>query len=169
PARAGLHGRAARAHPPAAAGAVRLPRQLGAGRGVGARRTHAGRDRPEPEPGPARRRTGPRPLDLGRSARRAPRRGSPAGERRPLQRSLLLALVLLLPLAAPAQVGSREGEDASAHAGRGVLSFTFENDMWAGTDRYYTSGHRFGWQSRGGAPAPLARAGGWLAPWLLPE
>ena len=91
-----------------------------------------------------------------------------AEEHRSLRRSLLLAVVLLLPLAAPAQDGARAGEQATARTGRGVLSFTFENDMWAGTDRYYTSGHRIGWQSRSGAPDPLARAGGWLAPWLLP-
>src|SRR5690606_18617723 len=59
-------------------------------------------------------------------------------------------------------------DPAPARFERGVLTLTFENDALAGNDRYYTSGQRIGWQSRGGAPAALADAAGWLAPWLLP-
>jgi lipid A 3-O-deacylase len=57
---------------------------------------------------------------------------------------------------------------AAPDADRGVLTLTFENDSLAGLDRYYTSGQRIGWQSRNGAPGPLASAAAWLAPWLLP-
>jgi hypothetical protein len=77
----------------------------------------------------------------------------------------LLAGTLAVP-AARAQEGSQPDP---LRFSSGVVSFTYENDMFADTDRYYTSGHRAGWQSRGGAPDPLATAGGWLAPWLLPD
>ena len=77
----------------------------------------------------------------------------------------LLAAALLLALVAPAARAQPE----EPRFGRGVLSFTYENDMFAGTDRYYTSGQRIAWQSRSGAPDPLATVGGWLAPWLLPR
>lgn len=61
-----------------------------------------------------------------------------------------------------------EPPGAASRYERGVLTLTFENDTFAGTDRYYTSGQRIGWQSFG-APDALAAAGGWLAPWLLPR
>jgi hypothetical protein len=79
-------------------------------------------------------------------------------------RPLVAVAVLLV-------AGSGFAEDAGvpARAARGVLTLTFENDTFAGRDRYYTSGQRVGWQSTGGAPGPLVTAGGWLAPWLLPD
>jgi lipid A 3-O-deacylase len=76
----------------------------------------------------------------------------------------LAALVLLTlsstPLAARA---------ASPPGDTGVLSLIFENDTFAGTDRYYSSGIRASWQSLGQAPDPLTAAGRLLAPWLLPS
>jgi len=85
-------------------------------------------------------------------------------------RSSLVAVLpgLLLALAAAPPARAQPEPEAPRFA-RGVLSFTYENDMFADTDRYYTSGQRIAWQSRGGAPDPLATAGGWLAPWLLPR
>jgi len=83
-----------------------------------------------------------------------------------LLRTSTLAAALLL--AAVATAGAEDTVSDLLRFSSGVISFTYENDMFADTDRYYTSGHRAGWQSRGGAPDPLATAGGWLAPWLLP-
>jgi hypothetical protein len=82
-----------------------------------------------------------------------------------LFRSITLAAALL---AFAGVARAQDGEPDPLRFSRGVLSFTFENDTFADTDRYYTSGQRVAWQSRGGAPDPLATAGGWLAPWLLP-
>ncbi|HEY8492804.1 MAG TPA: lipid A-modifier LpxR family protein, partial [Myxococcota bacterium] len=56
----------------------------------------------------------------------------------------------------------------AASSGAGILTLTFENDTFAGRDRYYTSGQRVSWQSRSGAPGPLASAAARLAPWLVP-
>jgi hypothetical protein len=75
----------------------------------------------------------------------------------------------LLLLTAPGGRAEDAAEPDPLRFSNGVLTFTYENDMFADTDRYYTSGHRAGWQSRGGTPDPLATVGGWLAPWLLPE
>jgi hypothetical protein len=86
-----------------------------------------------------------------------------------LLRTATLAAALLVALAPAARAQDGAGADPDPlRFSRGVLVFTYENDMFADTDRYYTSGHRAGWQSRGGAPRPLAELGGWLEPWLLP-
>ena len=51
-------------------------------------------------------------------------------------------------------------------ASLGALSLTIENDMFGGSDRYYTSGLRLGWTAPAGpAPAPVAwldQRMGWL-------
>lgn len=83
-----------------------------------------------------------------------------------LRSSTLASAFLLTALATPVRA---EDDPDPLRFSRGLLSFTFENDTFADTDRYYTSGQRVAWQSRGGAPDPLATAGGWLAPWLLPD
>ena len=74
---------------------------------------------------------------------------------------LLAVPLLLLPLAA------RAADPASPSApSAGALSLTIENDMFGGSDRFYTSGLRLGWTAPAGeAPAPVAwldRRLGWL-------
>ena len=71
----------------------------------------------------------------------------------------LLLPVLLLLLALPAQaqvgspVGSQVGPQVRTGAGqeppdwRGTLSFTVENDLFGGSDRYYTNGLLVTWRS----------------------
>lgn len=76
---------------------------------------------------------------------------------------IVASLLLCLAGAAAAQTPA-----PAARSGVGILTLTFENDTFMGRDRYYTSGQRVSWQSRGGAPGPLARAGARLAPWLAP-
>lgn len=70
----------------------------------------------------------------------------------------VLAFALLL---AP-----RVAHPAEPAAAPGTLSLVVENDMFGGSDRYYTSGLRLGWTSPAGhAPAPVAwmdRQMGWL-------
>jgi hypothetical protein len=51
-----------------------------------------------------------------------------------------LALLLLAPVAARAA-------DPPGPENRGAISFTLENDLFAGTDRYYTSGFVLAWRS----------------------
>jgi hypothetical protein len=85
---------------------------------------------------------------------------APRNVRRPLLALSLVASIGVLPPAARAQQGAPAG---------GILSFTFENDTFAGTDRYYTAGVRLGWQSTSGAPKPLAALGRVLSPVLLPD
>jgi hypothetical protein len=79
------------------------------------------------------------------------------------------AVVLVLFSLAAAGARADGSSDDPQRFESGVLTLTFENDTFAGIDRYYSSGQRVGWQSRGGAPAPLAAAGARLAPWLLPR
>jgi len=61
-----------------------------------------------------------------------------------------LALLLLAPMAAWA--ADPRGPDT-----QGAISFTLENDLFSGTDRYYTSGFTFAWRSSSYDPPP------WLA------
>ena len=77
---------------------------------------------------------------------------------------LLLVPSLLLGLAGP------ETALADDHRSRyvGVLSFTLENDTFARTDRYYTNGGRWSFQSLAPAPEPLAHLAAALRP-LFPE
>lgn len=68
--------------------------------------------------------------------------------------------LLLLPVAA---------WSADPTPAPGALSFTIENDMFGGSDRYYTNGLRLGWTAPAGeAPAPVAwldrQLGGLLGP-----
>lgn len=83
--------------------------------------------------------------------------------------AIAVPLLFAATLSAAASARAQEAPAEPLRFSRGVLSFTFENDLFTDTDRYYTSGQRVAWQSRGGAPEPLARAGAWLAPWLLPR
>jgi hypothetical protein len=76
-------------------------------------------------------------------------------------RCLALGFCAALAVHAPA----RAGEPAPR---TGILTFTFENDRFNDTDRYYTNGARVSWQSLGETPAALERAGSVFAPWLLP-
>lgn len=67
-------------------------------------------------------------------------------------------------------LGGQAPARAEAPAPRpGVFSATFENDTFAGLDRYYTSGARLSWHSLDGAPGPLDTAGRLLVPYLLPD
>ncbi|MCK8787609.1 lipid A deacylase LpxR family protein [Roseomonas sp. NAR14] len=77
---------------------------------------------------------------------------------------LCLALGALSCGAAPAGAGTPG--TVSPYAG-GSLSLTNENDMWGGTDRYYTNGLQARWTSPAGPPTGAV---GWLdrqAGWLL--
>ena len=47
----------------------------------------------------------------------------------------------IAPLVASAQT------DTSTSRGGGTLSLYFENDLFAGTDRYYTNGVKAGWST----------------------
>jgi len=66
-----------------------------------------------------------------------------------------LALLLLLAGLSPAM--AEEGRKADP---RGSFSLSYDNDLFAGTDRYYTSGIQFDWRSASENPPP------WLA-WLV--
>jgi hypothetical protein len=63
-------------------------------------------------------------------------------------------LVLLATLAAPAQAQDTPPPDPA-----GTVNLTVENDLFGGTDRYYTSGFQLAWRS------PSADPPAWLA-WL---
>ncbi|UPY38541.1 lipid A deacylase LpxR family protein [Sediminicoccus sp. KRV36] len=81
---------------------------------------------------------------------------------RPFGATLLLLLASLTP--AVAQTGGAEPRAAEATAARkadpaGSFSVSYDNDLFAGTDRYYTSGLQFDWRSASENPP------GWLA-WL---
>ncbi|MFC0408455.1 lipid A deacylase LpxR family protein [Roseomonas elaeocarpi] len=66
----------------------------------------------------------------------------------------------------PAQTQPAESQATSPYSG-GTLSFTDENDMWGGTDRYYTNGLKLDWTSAAGpGPAPVEWMGRQFD-WLL--
>lgn len=80
----------------------------------------------------------------GRPPRRAPSRAV----------ACLLSVLVAGPVAGSA---ARAQEVVEAPRDRGVLTLLNENDMWGGTDRYYTNGLRLGWTSPvGPPPAPLS-------------
>lgn len=66
-------------------------------------------------------------------------------------RSLLAAALLLLT---PAALHATEGQKADPS---GTFSLIYENDLFAGTDRYYTSGIQLSWRS------PTFEAPAWMA------
>jgi lipid A 3-O-deacylase len=85
-------------------------------------------------------------------------------------RAGVLGLAALVTAAAGAGSAQEVPGGAGVHdAGRGILSYTFENDTFAGTDRYYSAGNRLSWQSADGAPVGLDALGRALAPVLLPR
>jgi len=70
--------------------------------------------------------------------------------------------------AAAPETPDTRSPDPGAASRRGVFSFLLENDTFARTDRYYTNGARFAWQSLGPSPEGVTRLARLLAP-LLPR
>ena len=81
----------------------------------------------------------------------------------------LLGVLLGLSLLAASADSPPAQAQESMPPTHGVLSFTFENDGFFATDRYYSAGIRLGWQSTDEAPAPLSAFGRALSPILLPD
>ena len=95
-------------------------------------------------------------------------RGDSGPAKRRVTREPRIALAGVLLAALASGIAPRAGAEARSPP-TGILSFTFENDTFARTDRYYTSGSRISWQSLQAAPAPLTAIASVLAPALLPE
>jgi hypothetical protein len=76
----------------------------------------------------------------------------------------VVAAVLVPPGAAPARAEERAG----GSRGLGTFTFTLDNDLFGGSDRYYTNGVRLAWRSPADTPpaglAEIGRAGGLLLP-----
>jgi hypothetical protein len=85
--------------------------------------------------------------------------GRPAGTRRARAARIAAAAIGCAWAALLAEPAAAEGPDP----GCGTLSVSFENDTFADTDHYYTSGLRLAWTSAGAPPGGLATLGGWLA------
>ncbi|PHK96621.1 hypothetical protein CR162_01485 [Pseudoroseomonas rhizosphaerae] len=76
-------------------------------------------------------------------------------------------LLLAMGASGPAIAQAIPGDQAPPPDPKGTLSFSLENDMFGGSDRYYTNGFQLAWRSPSAdLPAPL----GWLndrLDWLM--
>jgi len=83
--------------------------------------------------------------------------------------AFVLAFAVLASVLAPPGVASaRANGPGDGPNGLGTLTFTLDNDLFGGSDRYYTNGVRLAWRSPAYTPpewlAEVGRAGGLLLP-----
>ncbi|MFC4167083.1 lipid A deacylase LpxR family protein [Teichococcus aestuarii] len=72
------------------------------------------------------------------------------------RRSPTLLLLLAMGASGPAMAQGIPGDQAPPPDPKGTLNFALENDMFGGSDRYYTNGFQFAWRSPSAdLPGPL--------------
>lgn len=79
----------------------------------------------------------------------------------PVRRPIIAALLIFASVTASAEAKAQTAEV-------GTLSFTLDNDLFAGSDRYYTNGIRLAWRSAAASPPGWLTDPGRLSRALLP-
>src|SRR5260221_13766624 len=91
----------------------------------------------------------------------------PAGARRPIAAMNLLVLpyrvIAFSLLATLVSFASYAQDDRTSESSKKFAEFTFENDVFFNTDRYYTNGVQLTWGENGKTPNAASRA---IEDWL---